>query len=397
MIGIGILVALAAASCLGGHPADEQDDAAYRHRERAMPYAGPGRDDPPPDELRELTIGWFGPDDPAHPLYGGMWTAATMAVEEANARCDDDAPPFRLVPVWSENPWGSGVKEVARLAFAESVWGFVGAPDSASAHLVEQVTAKARLAFVNPASTDKSANLAGVPWIFSVAPGDHEIAPVLVDALLEAAGGGAIAMVTDTDHDSRLLTHELFAVFAARGSGPELHLELPADVTSVDRQLADLRVASPAAIAIVAGPLESARLVRELRAAGFEQRIVCGPSAARRAFLEHSGAAAEGVRFPLLWDAEATGARARNFADAFERRTGVTPDYTEAFTYDAVTLLLAALDRAGPNRVRIGDEVRALSPWSGAGGVITWDRTGQNTRQVSLGVWREGRRVRIGE
>lgn len=392
---LAITLAAALASCLGDRSGGEPEEEAYRHRERANPYAGPGREIPAPEDLTEIAIGWFGPDDPTHPLAGGMWSAAELALEEANERGGFDGIPYQLLPVWSENPWGTGVKEVTRLVYEEEVWALIGAPNSASAHLVEQVTAKARLAFINPVSTDKSANLAGVPWIYTVAPGDHLIAPVLVEALIEAAGGGAVVMVSGTDHDSRLLARELFAAFDARDAGPELHLELPPETVSFERQIDALRAAGPAAVAVVAGPMMSGHLARALREAGFEQPVVGGPSVGRRAFAEAAGPASEGVLFPLLWDRESVGAAASSFAGRFEERTGLEPDHADAFAYDSVSLLLAAILNAGPNRVRIGDEVRALTPWPGVGGPIAWDRTGQNTRPVPLGTWREGRRVRI--
>jgi len=391
------LTAIVLASCLGDRSGGQREEEAYLHRERANPYAGPGRETPAPEDLTEIAIGWFGPGDPAHSLAGGMWSAAELAVEEANERGGLDGVPYRLLPVWSENPWGTGVKEVTRLVYEEEVWALVGAPDSASAHLVEQVTAKARLAFVNPVSTDKSANLAGVPWIFSVAPGDHLLAPVLVEALIEAAGGGGIALMSGTDHDSRMLARELRAAFDARDVGPELHLELQPEAVSFEGQLDALRAAGPAAVAVIARPMMSGRLVRALREAGLEQPVVGGPSAGRRAFAEAAGLAAEGVLFPLLWDRDAVGDAAKSFAERFEQRAGFEPDHAEAFAYDSVTLLLASIRNAGPNRVRIGDTIRALTPWPGVGGSIAWDRTGQNTRPVPVGTWGEGRRVRIAE
>jgi hypothetical protein len=37
---------------------------------------GPGREVPPPPDVAEVLIGYFGPDDPEDPVAGGMWRAA---------------------------------------------------------------------------------------------------------------------------------------------------------------------------------------------------------------------------------------------------------------------------------------------------------------------------------
>ena len=50
-----------------------------------------------------------------------------------------------------------------------------------SAHLAEQVVAKARLPLVCPVSSDRTANVANVPWMFSVLPGDNAQAPCLAE------------------------------------------------------------------------------------------------------------------------------------------------------------------------------------------------------------------------
>ena len=54
--------------------------------------------------------------------------------------------------------------------------------------LDEQVVAKARLTLMGPASTDKTVHMANIPWMFSALPGDHLLAPVLGQALLEEGG-----------------------------------------------------------------------------------------------------------------------------------------------------------------------------------------------------------------
>ena len=106
--------------------------------------------------------------------------------------------PLKLVPAWSENPWGTGVREVVRLVYEDHVWAIVGSPDGPSAHLVEQVIAKARVVFVNPISTDKTTNLVNVPWIFSCAPGDHLIAPVLARAIAAQSGDRGFVLISAT-------------------------------------------------------------------------------------------------------------------------------------------------------------------------------------------------------
>jgi len=131
-------------------------------------YHGPGREDPIPDRLGAINLGWFGQCEHTEGTDVGMFHAAEMAIEDANHAGGYDGVPFRLIPAWSADPWGTGVRAVTRLVYDDQVWALLGGPDGATTHLAEQVVAKARLPLISPVATDTSANLANVPWVFFV-------------------------------------------------------------------------------------------------------------------------------------------------------------------------------------------------------------------------------------
>ncbi|MHC4080454.1 MAG: hypothetical protein ACYSU2_03960, partial [Planctomycetota bacterium] len=107
-------------------------------------YAGPGREDPEPHDLQEVLIAYYGPADPDDPDTADIWRAANIAVDEANQAGGYRGLPYRLVPVWGNSPWGTGVAQLSRLVYTEHVWAILGSVDGASTHLDEQVVAKAR-------------------------------------------------------------------------------------------------------------------------------------------------------------------------------------------------------------------------------------------------------------
>jgi branched-chain amino acid transport system substrate-binding protein len=106
---------------------------------------------------------------------------------------------------------------------------------------------------------------------------------------------------------------------------------------------------------------------------------------------ELAGQPAEGVRFPLLFVPNSTDPAATNFLDKFVAAHHRVPDYAAAFSYDATRLLLDAIRLGGPNRARVREAIRQLSPWKGITGPISWDGTGQNTRtNIWMGMIRNG-------
>jgi ABC-type branched-subunit amino acid transport system substrate-binding protein len=378
---------------VGGEPAARpQKSGATREvyrdgRKVPLEYAGPGREAPDPAGLAEVRIGYFGPSDPKHPEGGDLWVAAQLAIEEANRQGGYHGRPFRLMAGWSDNPWTAGASHVTRMVFVDKVWAVVGGIDGPSTHLAEQVATKALVPIVSPASTDRSANSAFVPWMFSCLPGDDRLAPLVSDQIVRDKVQESFAVVSADDHDSRVFHAQLTGAFRQRKIAPRrefVYALAPGDpIPIVDR----LKEADPKAVVLLAGPAASARLVVALRQAGYQGKIFGGPWMGRRLFAEHAGRAADGVFFPLLY---APSEGRNELLAGFSGRVHREPDYAAAATYDAVSLVVAAVREAGLNRARIGDALRALSPWKGVSGTIRWDALGGNARPVALATIRDG-------
>jgi branched-chain amino acid transport system substrate-binding protein len=377
------------------HPAQAKPPTPPPHvdfRQRATAYSGPGREQSEPADVSEVLLGYFGPSDPAHPEGGDLWVAARMAVDAANRQGGYHGKPFRLVPSWSENPWQAGISGIARMVYHDKVWAIVGGLDGPTAHLAEQVVAKARLPLVVPSSSDRTANLANVPWIVSLLPGDHIQVPVLVDALVSRVDARGFSLVSLDEHDARVFVAELERGLKRRQLAPKFSHVVPSEndaPAAVARLVVDDHVG---AVVVAAGAGASARIVAALRGQGFQGTIVGGPAMSRRRFVREAGAAAEGVLFPLVFDPTLA---PRAFVDEFERQAHAPPDYAAAATYDGMNLLIAAVRSAGLNRARIGDALRGLAPWPGVTGTIAWDRMGSNTRAIDLGTVRNGRTVKV--
>ncbi len=357
-------------------------------RIRQTDYTGPGREKCSPTDVKQVLIGYFGPSTPSDPRGGDMWSAACLAVEQANRAGGYNGLPFRLVAGWSDNPWGSGITEVTRMAYVHKVWAIIGGIDGPSTHLAEQVVAKARLTLLSSASTDKTVNLANVPWMFSCLPGDHLQAPVLAKAIASEVREKSFLLVSAVDHDSHLFTVELTRSFIQHKLAPSYHFEIKPGQNNIDGLVEKIVQAEAHTLVLIAAARQSAQIISTVRQKGFNGLIFGGPCMGRRSFLEQAANAAEGVVFPLLYT---QGKKSGSFDEKFTARFGKRPDFLAAHTYDAVNLLVAAIRRAGLNRPRIHDAVRSLSPWQGVTGKIQWDPLGSNSRLVHLGTVRNGR------
>ncbi|HEX9186613.1 MAG TPA: ABC transporter substrate-binding protein, partial [Vicinamibacteria bacterium] len=350
-----------------------------------LDFRGPGREEPEPD-VSEVVLGWFGPGDPAHPEHGDSWRGAVVALEQENAAGGYRGKPFRLAPAWSESPWKAGVAEVARLAHEGGAWAVLGGVDGTATHLALQVALKSRFLLLSPGSTDATTDAANVPWLFSLPPSDDAIARRLAEALVLPAREEGLAIVAATDHDSHAT---LVALRRALGDRRLLPLAL-VEVAAVDAHpgaaVAQALQAGPRRLVVVAPPALAARLVAAARAQGFRGAVLGGPGLSRASFARAAGPSSEGVLAPLLVRASADVA----FADAYRARWSERPDAAACLGADAVRLAAGAIRRAGLNRARVRDAVRALAPWTGASGAGRWDARGRNEVLVELGQWRGG-------
>jgi len=374
---LGILVCLTA---LLGAAVERANAQPFRNlREATLGYYGEANDF---TNLNDIRIGWFGPHDSTNLLGADQWWAANLAIREANDRGGCGGLPFRLVPRWAVDPWGTGVSQLARMIYDDQPLALLGSIDSASTHLAEQVVAKANLPLVSPVSTDKSVTLAGVPWMFSCAPADDAIARTLVADVLESfqKGRETLALFACTDHESRMLAREVMKEFARHGRPPDFRFDGPADAAALSGQVAALQESHADSVMVIAGPEDAARLVSAIRARLPQVKLYGSPSLGRSSFRRLAGSAAEGVRFPLLFAPDMADATTACFVERFTAEHHSPPDYTAAFAFDATRLLLEAIRRAGPNRARIREALAQLSPWHGIAGTIAFDGTGQNTR-----------------
>ena len=359
-------------------------------------YVGPGREIPPPKDLKSIDIAFFGPADANDPEWGDAWRGATLAIEDANAASGYRGLPFRLLSAWSENPWGSGVADLAKLVYTRGVWAIVGGVNGATTHLAEQIVAKAQLSLVNPGGTDPSVNFTNVPWMFTLPATDDRQAPLLVHALRGAHADEGWSVVTTTDRDAASAWRTISAAQALHGLPAPVHQVVLAPAQADYREsVVDVARSEGRAVLVLASARDAARIVKALRSQGHHGQIVGGATIGRRAFVAEAGVAAEGVVFPLLFDPQQPEALA--FVARFRERWSAAPDFLAAHTYAAVQLIVDAVRRAGPNRVLIRDALAAPPASPGVAGPITWDPTGRNTQPLTLGAWHDGRAECLGK
>jgi branched-chain amino acid transport system substrate-binding protein len=322
------LLALAAGSAFGQAP--------YKDRSKNIPQS-PDTGEPEDEDFTSIPIAYFGPSDPTHPLGGSAWLGVSAGIDRANRDGGYKGKPFRLIPVWAPDPWKGGVSQLARVTYGDRVRAILTGIDGNTAHLAEQIATKALVPVVDIASTDKTVNGAAVPWIFSATPADDAIAAALAPAI-ERVAGHDYTILAGIDHDSRKTAEALKAKLA-----PERILDYETEIPPVPE--------GAKAVVIIAGPLESAKLLAAAKAQAPKLPVFGGPMMARSSFLRTAGANANGATVPLL---------------AKLSKEHPDWDYTALMAEASALLLAGAISQAGLRRSAIRNKLHLLPAPQGA-------------------------------
>jgi ABC-type branched-subunit amino acid transport system substrate-binding protein len=130
---------------------------------------------------------------------------------------------------------------------------------------------------------------------------------------------------------------------------------------------------------------DTAQAVKLLRAESKDTVIYAGPAAAKSSFSPLAGAAADGVRCPLM---------ARKAPRDWVPGDG--QDYAALQSYDAARMVVGSIRTGGLNRFRVCRALARMTPWRGVAGEVRWSALNRNSRPVSPGRIRGGRLEEFG-
>jgi len=320
-------------------------------------------------ELSDVRIGLFAPDSSDAAL------GARLAVEEVNLAGGVGGTPLRLVVRWATDPWSGGAKEVVRLAYEDSVWAVLGSVDGDATHIAEQVLTKAWTPLVAPVSADPSLTHIRIPWIFRLPPDDQAQADVLVQDGILPRSLGSVGIITSADHDGRTFASAVLDRLGSAGLTPVFHFEI---THSGDHAKLAERVRSfdPDALILRSPRADMLDLIGQLSREGVGAPLLVPwiPGLAPREVTSHY----DGDVLAVLPFREEENAAFSAFDGAYRARYGLAPTPMAAYSYDAVRLVVRALEQSGFNRPALRDEIAGTQGFVGATGPISWDNAGGN-------------------
>lgn len=319
---------------------------------------------------------------------------AEMAIKKANANGGFNGRPFQLIVKSMEGPWGTGSKQAVDLVFKDQVWALLGSHDGRNAHLVEQVAAKTRVAFISAWAGDPTLAQAFVPWFYNCVPNNFQQASSLAEEIYDKRKYKRVAALSDYDYDSKLALENFLRKLKLDGK------KLPdqfsfSDTTHDLARLADRIVKSNADCIILFGhPSASVRMIKLIR-----QRSAVMPVYGTLLLIDENGLKMNDMmdyqNVILTYTGSYSGAKYTDFRKEFYETYSRMPGIVSAYAYDGMTILINALKKAGePDLDKIKRSISEMTI-EGVTGQIHFDAMGNRSGKCGLAQIKNGIPVMI--
>ncbi|KEO57060.1 ABC transporter substrate-binding protein [Thalassospira permensis] len=153
-----------------------------------------------------------------------------------------------------------------------------------------------------------------------------------------------------------------------------------ADTTKQDvaRQL---RADSPDAIIFIANGVDSAELAKEIRKIDRDIPLSTAEWAGTEQLITFGGDAVEGMELLQTYDRYATNPHYQKFVADYRNKFNEQPGYTSVLAYDAMTVLVAALETRAPDQP-LSDALVTLPPQQGLHQELMFDQFGDGKRDA---------------
>ena len=311
-----------------------------------------------PPENGHIAIGLLLPDHSQHDVIN----AAELAIEQANAAGGYMNQEFKLVIRTAEGFWGAGSKESVSLVYEDQVRAIIGSLDGRNGHLAEQVATKSHLTYIETYATDPTLSQAFVPWFMRVVPNDDQQSAVILNQIRKE-GGDKIGILAVETYDTRYALKSLTKTIAQKTSMAPLVFNL--DTTDIQQQKVMEQIISSQLDHLII-PFDAAYLKELILGLGELEtdlkiygtlHLTMGVESRESTWKAYEGMYMIG---PIL------------DRDSYPS----LPDSRSAYMFDAVNLVINAIQQVGTNREAITDYLSSSSYSKGVTGSITFDVLG---------------------
>lgn len=367
---------------------DKYQKAYKYHFLEPILFYGAGREIPPPTNIKEVRLGFLGPLEGSiiKPLGVQMMQGSLLAIEEANKKGGYKGIPFKLMIHNDVGLWGAAANEVVKMD-DEGVWAWVGTIDDINSHVAIRATLKLEIPVINPGDPDPTYTETNIPWVLRNIPDDRQSSYALVNQIYKKDKHSRVALMRANNRYGRVGTLHFNRSATRIGFPPVIEERFNDMETDFRSQLERIKKINPDAILIWGNAKESGLIVKQIRELGMDQPIYGSDRMVSPEFLETAGKDAEGIVTTCQYNPDADDPGLKAFKANYIKRFGEEPNVFAAHAYDAVNMIIDAIQKVGLNRVLIRDiltDLKTFQGYKGVTGIVIFDGAFNNLRPIFL-------------
>jgi branched-chain amino acid transport system substrate-binding protein len=363
-------------------------NAYVKHFMEPYPFLGAGREKKEPVGLKTIRIGFLGPlegskDDPKGKQ---MLQAATLALEQANAKGGYKGIPFELMPHNDVGLWGAAANEVVSMD-DENVWLILGSINDIVTHVAIRVALKCEIPVINIGDPDPTLTETGIPWVIRVISDDRQSSYALAQKIYKEDGHARVSLLRTNSRYGRVGTGEFKDASRRMGHPVAVEIRFEEGNTDFADQLSKIKTDNSDAIVLWGDAKELGMIVNQMRAMGLEHPVYTCDRVVSPEFLEIAGKNANGIIATSQYNPRADNKKLETFRSAYESRFHMKPDVFAAHTYDGTKIAIEAIRKAGLNRALIRDLITDNSTfqnYQGVTGEIVFDGSWNDVGQIFM-------------
>ena len=316
-------------------------------------------------------------------LQDKNWVAAKngaeLAITEANKTASKIR--FELVVKSMEGAWGAGGNEAINLIFDDKVIALVGSHDGRNAHLVEQASTKSGVVFISAWAGDPTLSQAFVPWFFNIVPNNNQQAEVLVKEIYSTQNLKNVAVVSDTEYDSKSACKSFMQKAKTEGQKPVEFVtdSLDENLHNTLHQIISLK---PDGLVLFVKPVLAKKIVSEIKGNKLQLKIF-GPLHLLNENEIKTSDLQNLENLFLISSGHWFNSGAKTFTENYLNKLGSMPGCTDAYSFDAVKTLTQAIAATGADREKIQNHL-SRKTFQGVTGSFKFDERGNRTGDIIL-------------
>jgi len=346
-----------------------------------------------PEAKSETVIGMIGPMTGEGAQSGtNMRDAVVLGIDEVNSRGGIQGEKLKLVVVDDEGNPTKSINGNNRLVHNEQAMVVIGSVQSTCTLANMAVTEKVGVPQMTSTSTSPAITQKGNKWIFRTAATDAIQAENIVKIAINTLGKKRLAVINVSTDYGRDGTKVILDICKKMGLSPVAVESFNQGDKDFSSQLLKIKEQNPDTLIIWSMYEEAALIAKQAAQMGLNIQLMGGGGLTNSKYVELGGPATNGTLMCQTYHPSSKDPLIAGFTERFQKKYGRLPDPNAAQSYDAILIIVAAMEKAGvKDKSKIRDAIAETHDFKGVTGKITFDKTGDAPRDMMIIQIRDGK------